>query len=92
MNGPVTEIVITFNQALVADPALDFANWTATWATNNWVPTAAAAIGSTVVLTGAVGTPNITDDLVHFAPPPDDVIGALGLLAAAAFTDFPLTS
>lgn len=92
MNGPVTEIVVTFNQALVPDPALDFANWTATWNTNNWVPTAAAAVGSTVVLTGAIGTPNITDDLVHFAPPPNDVIGATGLLAAPAFVDLTLTS
>ena len=91
MNAPLTEIVVTFNQSLVADPAIDFANWTATWNTNNWVPTAAAVVGSTVVLTGAIGTPNITDDLVHFAPPPFDVLCSAGLLPAAAFVDLPLT-
>lgn len=91
INAPLTQIVVTFNQLLVADPALDFANWTATWNTQDWVPTAAAAVGSTVVLTGAIGGANPTDDLVHFAPPPDDVIGAAGLLAAAAFADLSLT-
>ena len=91
INAPATEIVITFNQLLVVDPVIDFANWTATWNTQNWVPTAAAVVGSTVVLTGALGTPNVTDSLVHFAPPPNDVIGAIGLLPAAAFNDLPLS-
>ncbi len=91
INALETQVVVTFNQLLVADPALNVPNWTATWDTTNWVPTAAAAVGATVVLTGARGTPNVTDSLVHFAPPPDDVIGLVGLLTAPAFVDLPLT-
>jgi hypothetical protein len=91
INAPLTEIVVTFNQPLVANPEIDFENWTATWNTNNWDPNVAAVVGSTVVLTGAIGTPNITDDLIHFAPPPFDVLCSAGLLPAAAFVDFSLT-
>jgi hypothetical protein len=91
INAPLTEIVVTFNQPLVVDPALDFANWTATWDGDDWDSTAAASIGSTVVITGAIGAPHVASDLVHFAPPPDDVIGLVGALAAAAFNDLTLT-
>jgi hypothetical protein len=84
-------LVVTFDQPLVDDAAIDTANWTVRIADVTRTVVLAEVSAGIVVLQLAVGAADPGDDVVSFDPPPDDVIGASGLLPAPGFTDFPVT-
>lgn len=92
INALRTQVVVTFDRPLVPDPAIDHTNWTVTFNVQDWIPTAGAVVGSTVVLDGALGGGHVADSLVHYQPPPFDVITLAGELPVEGFFDLPLTA
>jgi hypothetical protein len=84
-------VVVQFDRPLQADPALDVANWTVRLGNFLQVVSSAVAAGSIVTLQRTNGPGQPGADVVSFAPPPDDVISAAGL-PAAAFSDLPIVT
>lgn len=91
ISGPMTNLFVTFDKAIVPDLALDAANWTVRWNNINRNVIAAVSAGSIVTLTMTAGGADAGIDRVNFAPPPDDVITLENDLPVVAFTDFPVT-
>lgn len=91
MNGPVDRLDVTFDKALVGDPALDHTNWTARHGNLVWTPSAAQVAGSLVQITGASGGADPGADVCAYAPPPFDLLNLPTGPAVVAFADFPVT-
>lgn len=89
INAPATIARVVFNAFLQPDTVLDVANWSVSWAGQDFPVTGAQSAGPRVIL--ALGTPfgEAIIDAVSFAPPPFDVVSRQGD-PAAAFVDFPL--
>lgn len=88
----MTALAITFDKALVGDPAIDTANWTVRWNNLNRNVVSASTAGLLVLLGLSPGGADAGIDRVNFAPPPDDVITNENSLPVVAFTDFPVTA
>lgn len=78
----------TFDQSLQPGP-LNVPNWTLVASGSDFVPSTAVASGNIVSGASAMGSESARPDVIDWAPPPFDVVNAIGQ-SAAAFTGFPL--
>jgi len=91
MDPGVTSLIVTFNEALADDLAIDVANWTVRYNNLVWNVSAADVSTGLVHLTGSSGGADVGANVVSFAPPPHDVVTRLSGLPVLAFADFPVT-
>lgn len=92
IDGPRTQVVVTFDKALVPIGAINLANWTVRFNDINYVLGGAQTVGSTALLAVAGGLADPGLNRVSFDPPPDDVVTLENARPVVAFTDFPLTA
>lgn len=91
INGPMTQVVVTFDSEVFPNPFPNLANWTIRWANQFRTVSSGNAVGTTITFSIIPGAVDVGIDQVTFAPPPFDILDALTLIPVAAFTDFPLT-
>lgn len=91
MNGPVTQLVVTFDRQLFPNPTPNGANWIIRHTNQLRTVTAGNAVGFTLTLTLTPGGADVGPDVVSFDPPPFDILDLLTLEPVAAFADFPVT-
>lgn len=89
--GGAAQLIVTFDEPLIAAPFLVAANWTIRL--NGYLQQFGSGSASGDVVT-INRTDNVVDpgpDVVSFTPPPFDVVGVSGV-PAPAFLGFPVTA
>ena len=92
INGPRTQLLVTFSRPLLTQPVLDDANWAVRFGDVTRDVVVASALGTQVTLSLSAGGADVDIDRVNYAPPPFDVLALDTLECVAAFTDFPVTT
>lgn len=83
-------LVLTFDQPLQANPALNIPNWFIRADDKTRGPVTAIAAGSDVTITTGLPFVQVGPDVVSYSPPPFDLISA-NALPVDAFADFSIS-
>ena len=91
INGPMTQLVVTFDRQLFPNPTPSPSNWIIRYNNQLRTVTSGNAVGFTLTLNLTPGGADVGADVVTFDPPPFDILDLFTLEQVAAFADFPVT-
>lgn len=91
MNGPVTQLVVTFDEDLVFSPTITPSNYLIRYANQIQTVTTGNVNGAVLTLNLTPGAADVGIDKIDYDPPPYELVTALSDLDVAAWTDYPVT-
>lgn len=91
MNGPITQLVVTFDQALVFRASITPSNFIVRHTNQIRTVTTGNVNGAVLTLNLTPGAADAGIDKVDYDPPPQDLTTILSGLAVDAWTDYPVT-
>lgn len=91
MNGPITQLVVTFDEDLVFAPSILPSNYIIRHTDQIRTVTTGNVSGAVLTLNLTPGAADPGIDKIDYDPPPWELVTLLSDLEVAAFADYPVT-